>query len=128
MVSQVASKGEGEVGRATANIEETRAGWYVTDGDCPLAPVVMQAKAQHSIEEIIMPGNRGKHLPHSVSHNLPLLLTSNMVVGQSRHIMGNHRAQAQLSHDLACPSQHPSSAPMAEKSHDKLHDVERTSQ
>jgi hypothetical protein len=100
IVSQVTSKGEGEIGCATADIEETRVGRYPTDGDCLLAPVVVQAKAQHRVEDIIMLGNCGKHLPHSVSHSLSLLLTSDIFIDKSRHIMGNHRSQAQLPHDL----------------------------
>src|SRR5262249_8034624 len=96
IVSQVTGKGEGEISCTAADIEETRARRYPTDGDCLLAPVVVQAKAQHGIEHIIMLRNRGKHLPHCVSHSLPLLLTSDIVIAQSRHIMGNHRSQAQL--------------------------------
>jgi hypothetical protein len=51
-----------------------------------------------------MLGNCGKHLPHSVSHSLPLLLTLDSFIDKSRHIMGNHRSQAQLPHDLGHPS------------------------
>src|SRR5215510_6950426 len=82
IVSQVTGKGEGEVGCATADIEETRAGRYPTDGDGLLAPVVVQAKAQYRVEDIIMLGNGGKHLPHSVSHSLPLLLASDIFIRQ----------------------------------------------
>src|ERR1043166_5055510 len=53
IVSEVTGKGEGEIGCATADIEETRARRYAADGDGLLAPVVVQAKTQHSIEDII---------------------------------------------------------------------------
>jgi hypothetical protein len=93
IVSEVTGKGEGEVGCATADIEETRARRYAADGDSLLAPVVVQAKTQHSIEDIIMLGNRGKHLPHSLSHRLPLLLMSDIfLINERRHIMGNDRS------------------------------------
>src|SRR5215510_4731857 len=95
-VSQVTGKGQCEIGGTAADIEGTRARRYPTDGDCLLAPVVVQAKAQHRVENIIMLRNRGKHLPHSVSHSLPLLLTSDIVIDESRHIMGNDRSQVQL--------------------------------
>jgi hypothetical protein len=86
-------KGEGEIGCATANIEEARVRRYVADGDCLPAPVMVQAKTQHSIEDIIMLGNRGKHLPHSLSHRLPLLLMSDIFLrDERRHIMGNDRS------------------------------------
>jgi hypothetical protein len=68
IVSQVTSKGEGEIGCATTDIEEARSGRYPAASDCPPAPVVMQTKAQHSIKYIIMLSNSGKHVPHSVSH------------------------------------------------------------
>src|SRR4030095_6477710 len=73
IVSKVTGKGESEIGCASADIEETRARRYAADGDCLLAPVVVQAKTQHRIKDIIMLGNCGKHLPHSFSHKLPLL-------------------------------------------------------
>ena len=60
---------------------------------------MVHAKTQHGVEHIIMLRNRGKHLPHRVSHSLPLLLTSDIVLDQSRHIMGNHKSQAQLPYD-----------------------------
>ena len=101
IVSEVTGKGEGEIGCATADIEETRAGRYPTDGDCLLAPVVVQAKAQYRVKDIIMLGNRGKHLPHRVSHRLPLLLRSDIfLMDANRHIMGNDRSRAQLLDDL----------------------------
>ena len=68
IVSQVTSKGEGEIGCATTDIEEARSGWYLATSDCLPTPVVMQTKAQHSIKHIIMLSNSGKHVPHSVSH------------------------------------------------------------
>ena len=82
IVSQVTGKGQGEIGCTTTDIEETRAGRYPADGDYLLAPVVMQAKTQHRVEDIIMLGNGGKHLPHSISHSLPLLLTSDIFIRQ----------------------------------------------
>jgi hypothetical protein len=101
IVSQVTSKSEGEVGCATADIEKPRARWYSADDYCLLAPVMVQAKAQHSIEDIIMLGNRGKHLPHRVAHSLPLLLTSDILPGDKNcHIMGNHKSRAQLPDSL----------------------------
>ena len=48
-----------------------------------------------------MLGNRGKHLPHSLSHRLPLLLMSDIfLIDKRRHIMGNDRSRAQLPHGL----------------------------
>src|SRR5438132_13772716 len=62
---------------------------------------MVQAKTQHSIEDIIMLGNRGKHLPHRLSHRLPLLLMSDIfLIDKRRHIMGNDRSRVQLPHDL----------------------------
>jgi hypothetical protein len=101
MVSEVMGKSEGEISCATAHIEETSARRYSADGDCLLAPVVVQAKTQHRIEDIIMLGNRGKHLPHSLSHRLPLLLMSDIfLIDERRHIMGNDRSRAQPPHGL----------------------------
>jgi hypothetical protein len=123
MVSQVTGKGKGEVGGTTADIEETRAGRYATDGDRLLAPVMVQAKAQHGVEDIIMLGNRGKHLPHGVSHSLPLLLTSDIVIDESHHIMGNDRSRAQLPQDVGCSSR---LCTYIKKSQDNLHYMGRT--
>jgi hypothetical protein len=48
-----------------------------------------------------MLGNRGKHLPHSLSHRLPLLLMSDIFPGdEHRHIMSNDRSRAQAPHGL----------------------------
>src|SRR5262249_56928931 len=41
IVSEVTGKGEGEIGCAHADIEETRARRYAADGDSLLAPVVV---------------------------------------------------------------------------------------
>ena len=61
IVSQVTGK-KARVRSAVpmADIEEPRAGPYATDGDCLLAPVAAQAKAQHGVEDnIIVLGNCG---------------------------------------------------------------------
>jgi hypothetical protein len=101
IVAQVTRKSEGKVGCATTDIEETRARQYPADNHGLLAPVVVQAKAQHGIEDIIMPGNRGKHLPHRIAHSLPPVLTSDIMrVEKSPNIMGPHRSRAQLSEGL----------------------------
>src|SRR5262245_63797806 len=69
-VSQVTGKGEGEIGCTAADIEETGARRYTTDGDRLLAPVVVQAKAQHGVEHVIMLHTRSKHLPYRLYDSL----------------------------------------------------------
>src|SRR5574341_2201582 len=102
IVPQVAGKGQGQIGCASAHIEEACARRHTAIGYCLLAPIVMQPKAQHGVEQVIMLGNSGKHLPYSFSHNfLPFLPASNILLARhaSRYIMGIIR----------CTSQRPSS-------------------
>src|SRR5262245_54917391 len=73
IVPQMAGKGDGKIGCPTAHIEEVRSRRYVAEGHCLLAPGVVQPKAQYSVEQVIMLGDSGKHLPHSVSHSLSCL-------------------------------------------------------
>jgi hypothetical protein len=68
-VSQVAGKGQGKIGGATAHIEEACCRRYAAAGYCLLAPVVVQPKAQYGVEQVIMRGDSGKHLPHGFSHS-----------------------------------------------------------
>jgi hypothetical protein len=69
IVPQVGGKGQGKIGCATADIEETRSRRYAAQGYRLLTPVVVQSKAQDGVEQIIMLGDSGKHLPHSFSHS-----------------------------------------------------------
>src|SRR5437867_12314429 len=55
-VSQVAGKGQGKIGGATAHIEEACCRRYAAAGYCLLAPVVVQPKAQYGVEQVIKIG------------------------------------------------------------------------
>src|SRR5262245_62300729 len=61
-VPQVAGKGQGQVGCATAHIEEACSRRYMAIGYCLLAPIVVQPKAKYGVEHGIILVESGRHL------------------------------------------------------------------